>query len=132
MKMISKQIDEGVLTINEERKRFHILAIGKNKKLLFKNGKKIINEMKKKGYNFVPFEDCCEPGDEIEIHDKNGNIEKYGFADIGFGKTSEYSLKQQKISDNDQKIIKELDELIKQAPDKEKLLSQLINEAYPG
>lgn len=85
MKMITKIIEEGCLTFNDERKRFHILAVGKDKRTVFQNGKKIINEMVIKGYKFVQFEKCCEPGDEIEIHHKNGTIEKRGFADIGFG-----------------------------------------------
>jgi len=101
MKMVSKVVDEGFLTINEDRKRFHILAIAKDKRII-KSCKKLINKMKNKGYELVPFENCCEPGDEIEIHDKNGTVKKRGFSGIGFGETSLYSnLKRQGLNDDE-------------------------------
>lgn len=91
MKMISKFKDGGILTINEDRKRFHFLAIQEDARQLLKDTTKIIKKMQKQGYEFVPFENCCEPGDEMEIHHTNGTIEKRGIADIGFGETSEHS-----------------------------------------
>ena len=85
MKMITKVLDEGLLTMSYDRKRFHILAIGKDQKEVLENGIKIINEMQSKGYELVPFECVCEVGDEIEIHNPDGSIEKHGYADVGFG-----------------------------------------------
>jgi hypothetical protein len=104
-KMTTKIVSNGILTFNPARKRCHFLYIG-DKTTSIKEAHKIVKKEVKKyrkiGYSIVPFECCCEPGDELEMIDKNGKVISQGFADVGFGATSRYAVwKKQGLSDED-------------------------------
>jgi hypothetical protein len=68
--------EKALLTINESKKRFHILSITKELKdnEFFPESQKKINEMINQGYELVPFEKVPDHLDKCEIHDVNGKV----------------------------------------------------------
>jgi hypothetical protein len=91
-KIISKSIKlnenvRGILTINEEKKRFHLFGIsGKvgEEEILITT----FNEIKKDQYNdyeFVPFERVFDHMDMLEVYDSDGNLMRIARVDTSGG-----------------------------------------------
>ncbi len=88
-KTISKIIDHcnraySLLTINEGKKRFHMLMAGdkKIKKGIFSAGQKKLSDLIRAGYTLVPFEEVFDHMDECEMYDIKGNLVKAGRMDL--------------------------------------------------
>ena len=73
--------DRSILTVNEEKKRYHILLIGKDVKKMFSPGQKKMREYKRNGYQLVPSENVFDDGDEFEAYDAKGNLMESGRMD---------------------------------------------------
>ena len=73
-KTVFKKIDIGILSINEEAKRFHILSVvgpGNDHFAAYDRCNEYIHEMEKNGYLYVPV------GDVFENEDIDESVDQY-------------------------------------------------------
>ena len=82
--IIEDKQDKFVITVNEEKKRFHFLSIGDKYSEISKiisKGKKKVRDYEDAGYMLVAFEDVFDHMDKFEVYDADGKLQERGLMD---------------------------------------------------